>query len=224
MAPHWLPFAAFAVLLTAAVVALTWASRGVLESRDADGLTPRSLLVQVSSSQAAVGLLVLAAAWTARIPVDAFRIGASWRHAAVGAAVGVLLAAGNEAAMRVLDEAGLGYDEDLRAALTPADAAGWLVLFGVALPVVAGVEELLFRGVLVGAFAAGFGASPWLLAAASSVAFGAAHTAQGAVGVAVTTALGFALAAAYVLTGSLLAAVVAHYVVNAAEFALHARD
>ncbi|MXR21450.1 CPBP family intramembrane glutamic endopeptidase, partial [Halobacterium bonnevillei] len=106
---------------------------------------------------------------------------------------------------------------------TPASTRGWLLLFGVSLPVVAGFEELLFRGFLVGAFATGFEVSPWLLAVASSVVFGAGHTAQGYVGVVVTTLLGFALAAAYVVTGSLLVVVVAHYVVNAAEFALHAR-
>jgi membrane protease YdiL (CAAX protease family) len=75
--------------------------------------------------------------------------------------------------------------------------------------------------VLVGALSTGFGVSPWLLAAGSSVAFGLGHGAQGRAGVAVTGALGFVLAAAYVLTGSLLAVVLAHYLVNALEFVVH---
>jgi membrane protease YdiL (CAAX protease family) len=41
------------------------------------------------------------------------------------------------------------------------------------------------------------------------------------VGVVVTGVLGFVLAAAFVLTGSLLAVVVAHYLVNALEFVVH---
>jgi membrane protease YdiL (CAAX protease family) len=72
--------------------------------------------------------------------------------------------------------------------------------------------------VLVGGFAAGFGLSPWPLAVLSSVAFALGHGAQGPLGMVVTGLLGFALAAAFVLTGSLLAVVVAHYLVNALEF------
>lgn len=219
----WLPFAGFAVLLTGALVALTRASADGLDVGDGDELSSSSLLLRVTSSQAVFAVLVVAAAYLADVPWSALGTGASLELAAVGVAAGLALAAGNEAAMRVLDAAGLGYDDDLRETLTPDDRRGWVVLFVVALPVVAGFEELLFRGVLVGAFATGFGVSPWALAVASSAVFGAAHTAQGWVGVVVTTALGFALAAAYVATGSLLAVFLAHYVVNAAEFALHAR-
>ena len=67
----------------------------------------------------------------------------------------------------------------------------------------------------------GFGVSPWALAVLSSVAFALGHGAQGAAGVAVTGLLGFALAALFVLSGSLLAVVVAHYLVNALEFLVH---
>jgi membrane protease YdiL (CAAX protease family) len=38
---------------------------------------------------------------------------------------------------------------------------------------------------------------------------------------AVTGALGFVLAAAFVVTGSLLSVIVAHYLVNALEFVVH---
>lgn len=219
---YWVPFAGFVVLVTGGIVALTWASADVLDDVE-DDVPPADLLLHVTSSQALFGAVLVAAVWLAAIPRGTLGTAVSVDLAAVGVAVGVALAAGNQTAMRALDAAGLGYDEDLRAALTPASTRGWLVLFGVALPVVAGFEELLFRGILIGAFAAGFGVSPWALAAASSVAFGAAHTAQGGVGVAVTTLLGFALAAAYVATGSLLVVFVAHYLVNAAEFAFHAR-
>lgn len=219
---YWEPFAGFVVLATAALVALTHATAGLLEETDSD-LVPADLHVQVASSQAAFGVVLLGAMWLAGIPADALGVAVSGRLVAVGVGVGVVLAAANETGMRLLDAAGLGYEQELRAALTPASTRGWLLLFGVSLPVVAGVEELLFRGILVGAFAAGFEMSPWLLAVASSVVFGAGHTAQGYVGVVVTTLLGVALAAAYVVTGSLLVVVVAHYVVNAAEFALHAR-
>jgi membrane protease YdiL (CAAX protease family) len=221
--PYWVPFAGVVVLLTAALVALTRASSGLLDAEQGPALPPAALLLRVTSSQALFGLLLVAAVWVAGVPWHALGTAPSFGLAGVGAAVGVALAASNEAAMRLLDAAGLGYDENLRDTLMPESPHGWAVLLVVALPVVAGFEELLFRGILVGALATGFGVSPWLLAAASSVVFGAAHTAQGAVGVLATTLLGFALAAAYVVTGSLLVVFVAHYVVNAAEFALHAR-
>lgn len=219
----WVPFAGFVVLLTAVLVALTRRSTGVLDADDGARHRPVDILLQVTSSQALFAALLVGAVWAADVPWHALGTAVSPALVAAGVVVGGALAASNEATMRLLDAAGLGYDEDLRETLTPHTARGWLVLLFVALPVVAGFEELLFRGILVGAFATGFGVSPWLLAAASSLVFGAAHTAQGAVGVLVTTVLGFALAAAYVVTGSLLAVFLAHYVVNAAEFALHAR-
>ncbi|CQH48690.1 Abi/CAAX domain protein [Halobacterium hubeiense] len=219
---YWVAFAAFVLLVTAGLVALTRASAGVV-GEGTDDLAAGELLLQTTLSQAVVGALLVAALWVARIPLDALGVAVSAELVAIGVVVGLVLALGNEAAMRVLDSAGLGYDEALRETLTPEETRGWLILCCVALPVVAGFEELLFRGILVGALSAGFGVSPWVLAAASSVVFGAAHTAQGATGVVVTTLLGFALAAAYVLTGSLLVVFVAHYVVNAAEFAAHAR-
>ncbi len=118
---------------------------------------------------------------------------------------------------------GFGDATALREAMAPDSAAGWAVLLLVVLPLVAGFEELLFRGVLIGAFATGFDVSPWLLAALSSVAFALGHGAQGRVGIVVTGALGFVLAAAFVLTGSLVAVVVAHYLVNALEFVVSER-
>ena len=108
--------------------------------------------------------------------------------------------------------------ERLRELLAPETLRGWVLLLVVVLPAIAGFEELLFRAALVGGFAAGFGVSPWLLAVPSSVAFAAGHGAQGRLGVLVTGLLGFALAAAFVLTDSLLVVVVAHYAVNAVEF------
>jgi membrane protease YdiL (CAAX protease family) len=55
----------------------------------------------------------------------------------------------------------------------------------------------------------------------AAAAFGLGHGAQGRVGIAVTGALGVALGALFVLTNSLLAVVVAHYVVNALELTVH---
>lgn len=219
--PDWPTFAAFAVALTAGVVVLTRRSAAVLEQFEFSAL---ELLANTTVTQALLAAALLTAGFLTNVPASAVAPARSPELAAVGVAAGLAIAAANEATVRLLDVAGVAYDESLRDALTPESAAGWLLLLVVALPVVAGFEELLFRGVLVGAIATGFGVSPWFLAAASSLAFGAAHTAQGRVGVVVTALLGVALAAVFILTDSLLAAAVAHYVVNAVEFVVHARD
>ncbi|MEH3053307.1 MAG: CPBP family intramembrane metalloprotease [Patulibacter minatonensis] len=83
--------------------------------------------------------------------------------------------------------------------------------------VVAGIipfgEELLFRGVLVGAWARA--GRPVLAVAVSSVLFGLAHLTVGSRTVVVTLLLGALFAAAMLLARSLGAAVLAHGVVNA---------
>ncbi|MFB6157054.1 MAG: type II CAAX prenyl endopeptidase Rce1 family protein [Haloferacaceae archaeon] len=182
------------------------------------------LLANVALSQGALGTLLLAGAWYTGVPAAALGAGPSGLGTdalAAGAVLGAALYAANEAGAAVGRRVGFGGGEELRRALAPGSTAGWAVLLLVVLPVIAGFEELLFRGVLVGALGAGFGVSPWLLAALSSLAFAAGHGAQGRVGVVVTGTLGFVLAAAFVITGSLLAVVVAHYLVNALEFLVH---
>ncbi len=186
-----------------------------------------ALLANVAFSQGLFGAAVVGAAWLANVPLPALGVDLSdpWSvglpAVGLGVAVGVALYVANELSATVVDAAGVEYSEGMREALAPDTAVGWLVLLGVVLPVIACFEELLFRAALVGAFAAGFGVSPWALAVLSTVAFAIGHGAQGPGGVAVTGLLGFALAAAFVLSGSLLVVVVAHYLVNALEFGVH---
>ncbi|MFC4449436.1 CPBP family intramembrane glutamic endopeptidase [Halorussus aquaticus] len=196
-------------------------------AQDDVNVSTSALLANVAFSQGLLGAAIVAAAWLADVPLAALgvRLGDPWSvglpAVGVGAAVGVALYAANELSTTVADAAGVDYSEGLREALAPDTLGGWAVLLVVVLPVIAGFEELLFRAALVGAFATGFGVSPWLLAAFSTAAFAVGHGAQGPGGVAVTGLLGFALAAAFVLSGSLLVVVVAHYLVNALEFVVH---
>lgn len=189
-------------------------------------LTTRALLANVALTQGLFGGIVAAGAVFYGIPGEALGITADpWVGGApalcVGIAFGLLLWGANEAGASLADAVGASYDEGLREMLAPESTVGWVVLLALVLPVIAGVEELLFRAVLVGVPAAGFDVSPWALAVVSSVAFALGHGAQGRVGIAVTGALGFVLAAGFVLSGSLLAVVVAHYLVNALEFLVH---
>ncbi|WP_129114821.1 CPBP family intramembrane glutamic endopeptidase [Halegenticoccus tardaugens] len=193
-------------------------------AREAPTFSTGALLLNVALSQGLFGALLLVGAWYAEIPASALGAGPGDVGAnplGLGVALGVALYALNEVGASAGDRWGLGRSEELRRALAPDTLSGWAVLLFVVLPVIAGFEELLFRGALVGALSVGFDASPWLLAFFSSIAFALGHGAQGPAGVVVTGVLGFALAAAFVVTGSLLVVVVAHYLVNALEFVVH---
>lgn len=186
-------------------------------------LSTTALLANVAASHGLFALLLLGGVWLTEVPPAALGVTAEPPSTglpalAVGVAAGLALSLANTTAAGLAEALGADPADDLRELLAPGTLRGWAVLLLVVLPIIAGFEELLFRGALVGGFAAGFGVSPWLLAVVSSVAFAAGHGAQGGIGVVVTGLLGFALATVFVVTGSLLAVVVAHYVVNATEF------
>jgi uncharacterized protein len=187
-------------------------------------LTTGLLLANVALSQGLFLGVLVAAAWWTEIPAWALGIGGEvvgMEATAWGIGLGLALYLASEVGGAVSERFGIDRDESLRALLAPEGARGWAALLLVVLPIIAVFEELLFRAALIGAVHAGFGVDPWLLAVASSAAFALGHSAQGNAGVVVTGLLGFALAAAFVLTESLLLVVVAHYVVNALEFVVH---
>lgn len=188
-------------------------------------LSTTALLANVAVSHGLFAAILVGGIWLTGVPLAALGVttdplSTGPSAVAAGLAVGLAIALANTVAAGLADRFQSDPSEALRDLLAPETARGWLVLLGLVLPVIAGFEELLFRAALVGAFSVGFGLSPWLLAVLSSIAFAAGHGAQGGVGVVVTGMLGFALAAAFVLTNSLLVVVVAHYVVNAVEFAV----
>ncbi|MEF8907795.1 MAG: CPBP family intramembrane glutamic endopeptidase [Haloarculaceae archaeon] len=189
---------------------------------------PAALLANVALTQGLFGGVLAAAAWFFQVSGTALGLagGRVTGLAAVGAGVafGVALWVGNELAGALADATGAGYDEGLRQMLAPAAPRGWGILLGGVLPVIALVEEFLFRAAAIGAASAWLGGTPavaWTLAVVSSLAFALGHSAQGRVGVVVTGTLGFALAAGFLLSGSFVVVVVAHYVVNATEFLVH---
>jgi membrane protease YdiL (CAAX protease family) len=190
-----------------------------------DSLSTGMILANVAFSQGLFALVLLGAAVYTAIPasalglefsVDYLRTGLLW-----GTAAGSVLYVANELTAAAATRLGFDHDEALRELLSPDSLQGWLVLLVGVLPIIAVFEELLFRAALIGVPAAGFGLSPWLLAVGSSVAFAVGHGMQGSVGVVVTGALGFVLAAVFIVTGSFLVVVVAHYLVNALEFVVH---
>lgn len=235
--PRWDFFAALLLLTTLALLVLARQSQQLLTANsgdeDAPGPTASAtttpsfdpstgwLLVNVILSHGLLGALILAGAWYAEIPRTAFGFGDPSSGIVIGIGVGIVLAIGNEAAAIVAQSLGIDHDERLRELLAPNTNAGWVVLLLGVLPVIAVVEELLFRGALIGAMAAGYGLPIFGLAIVSSILFGLGHGLQGPGGVVVTGLLGFVLAAAFIVTGSLVVVVIAHYCINVIEFVLH---
>ncbi|WP_323173175.1 CPBP family glutamic-type intramembrane protease [Natrialba sp. PRR66] len=192
---------------------------------DPDDLSTGLLLANVAASQGLFLVVLLGAILFTAIPASALGIEFSLVYLtsglALGTGAGIALYAANELGAAFAERVGFDHDEQLRSMLAPDTTGGWLTLLLVVLPIIAVFEELLFRGALIGVFATGFDMSPWLLAVVSSVAFALGHGMQGSVGVAVTGALGFVLAAVFIATGSLLVVIVAHYLINALEFVVH---
>ncbi len=81
------------------------------------------------------------------------------------------------------------------------------------LSVTAGIcEEILYRGLLMTSLATAFGL--WPAVVLSSLVFGMGHTYQGAGGVLRTALVGLVMALVVVFTGSLIAAMVMHVVID----------
>lgn len=209
--------------LTARTVrdALASAPPGPLDPERVLGMSRRALYANAVLSQA----LLLTILWVAIVLT-----GVDWSHFGVGGdldlvaavglglALGIVLAGVNVASHRLFDRLSLSYDESLRRLLMPASTGDWVVLLLVVLPVVAIFEEVLFRGALIGAAAVGLAVSPWVLVVGSAFLFALGHGLQGIGGLVAAGALGLILGGAFVLSGSLLLVIVAHYVINVLEF------
>lgn len=244
--PRWVAFSALTLVVLAVVLLSARASERVvselaeppprpvsfpdgadhLDAADRSGVggadprpSPIAMSANVGASHALLAAVLVAGVWLAEIPSSALGIGtaAVGDVLVIGTGIGLAVAAANTLLGGLLDA---DPSAALRELLGPDSAVGWALLLLVVLPVIAGFEELLFRAILIGAFAEGAGLPPWVLAVGSSAVFAAGHGAQGRLGIAVTGALGFVLAVAFVTTGSLGTVVVAHYVINAVEFVL----
>jgi CAAX protease family protein len=74
------------------------------------------------------------------------------------------------------------------------------------------LEEVLFRGLLLGGLSVLI--TPPILIAVLSVVFGIMHSPQGTLGMIVAAGIGAGLSVLFLTTGSLLAPLVAHYLIN----------
>ncbi|WP_106848173.1 CPBP family intramembrane glutamic endopeptidase [Blastococcus sp. Marseille-P5729] len=133
--------------------------------------------------------------------------------AAIGLALAVLLATSRQATRVPIGADLPTAGEGVLAMLprTPVERR----LFAI-VSVTAGLcEELVFRGFLVAVLAAVLPAAPvWVCVVGAAVVFALAHLYQGAPGVVVTFFVGLALGGLYIVTGSLLAPVLVHALID----------
>ncbi|MFB6267950.1 MAG: lysostaphin resistance A-like protein [Halodesulfurarchaeum sp.] len=226
--PAWELFVALVTVIAIAVVGLARASASHLRmddplARPSGQPLPASgpgLLLNLSLTHLGVGAAVGSVVWLTGVPLEALGLVDLPDPVSV-LLLSLALLVVNEGLSLGVQAFGVDEPELLRELLAPETLREWAILLGALLPAIAVAEELLFRGALIGGVAAATTISPWVLAAISSIGFGAAHTAQGDLGIVVAALLGFTLAAAFVVTGNLLLVVIAHYLVNATEFVLH---
>ncbi|MDZ7730063.1 MAG: CPBP family intramembrane glutamic endopeptidase [Natrialbaceae archaeon] len=227
---QWGTFVGIASVVLVLVLVLAHLTQRAVSTEGPDGLGPLSTKASPRkrrlSPMGSLGLLLVGAALSAAIPASA--LGIEWSSSAltfglgIGSVFGIGLFLVSEGSVWLARQRSIEPDETLREPpSTHVDGSAGSLLAGVALPIVAIVEELLFRAVLIGALAMVSGLSPALLVLPSAVAFGIGHGLQGRLGIAVTALLGLGLGAGYVLTESLLVVIVAHYLVNLLEFVRH---
>lgn len=134
----------------------------------------------------------------------------------VGGAVGLLMATGLNAAGAAAQKAWgpAIYDSKLLRCMLPAERWEWPGVLAALLPAAA-LEELLFRSLPLAGLT--WLAPAWLLVTVVSLLFAALHWPQGAWGVVGTAMAGIVLSLLFLLTGSIWASIVAHYVMNVVQ-------
>jgi membrane protease YdiL (CAAX protease family) len=213
MAGADLAFAAFTVGMIALFSLGAWRTGVLLR----DWTPPGNLLLSWPDNLLRIALIAAC-----------FAVGAAWgpgpealgwgfdrlpRDIAVGAGAGLALALALNGAGQ-LAVARWGPDvasTRLIRCMLPAHRGEWPGVLLALLPA-ALLEELVFRSLPLGGL--GWLISPWLLLWPLALLFGLLHWPQGRLGVVLTAAAAAALSLLFLLTGSLWAALVAHYVVN----------
>ncbi len=103
------------------------------------------------------------------------------------------------------------YSPQIMKSVTPKNQREWVLII-LPLLLAVSIEELLFRGLLIGGFS--LVVNPWVMAIASSLIFGIMHSPQGSLGIVLTGTVGFIFAAAFILSNSLILVICAHFIVN----------
>lgn len=166
----------------------------------------------------AIVITVLIFVQAARAPTLALRDRSFGVSVAIGVAAGLGVIVAFGLLVEPLIERATGSRVDLGAmAAVEGDVVAFLLLLGLGLIFGGIVEEVIFRGYVVGWGAALFGAqaAPWLVVL-SAVVFGVSHLYQGVAGMFATGLVGLTFGLLYLwMNRQLLPVIVAHMTVNA---------
>ena len=206
-------FVVGSLALTAGLAWATYQSGRLLRSvpvRENLLLAPVENAVKGMLVLVCVGLALLSGATAAQL---GWAPAQPWRDAGLGIIAGLITqVAANAVTLGAIKLWGKDiYSPVVMRNIMPRARIEWL-LVPAALALAVLLEELLFRSLLVGAL--GQSLPVWLLAVLFAAVFGLMHSPQGSLGIVMTAIMGFWLSALFILSGSLLLPLTAHYVVN----------
>ncbi len=220
---HQLIFAGGWAIMMVLVGAATWVSGRLLRTF----IPPRNLLLTLPDNLLRLFLILVCIvlgrfAGPGPGPLG-WETDALLRDVALGAAAALVLfplltLAGNWVVRRWGPEM---VDNRLLRAIVPVNGREWIGVT-LALLAAAALEELLFRSLPLGGL--GWIVSPWVLLWPLSLVFGLMHASQGPWGIAGTALMGVVLSALFLLTGSIWAPIVAHWLLNVAEVTVAQRQ
>lgn len=201
-------------LLMALVAFATYRSGQLLRE---GWLPPVNLMLSPADNLARLVLIAiciaLGYAWGPGPQALGWGVAALGRDLSLGAGIGLLISAlifGSEQILLRCRAADL-YDDRVIRSILPADRKEWIGVVVALLPA-ALLEELLFRSLPLGGLSGLI--APWTLMWPLALLFGLLHWPQGVWGVFGTTLVALALSALFLSSGSLWAALSAHYLIN----------
>jgi uncharacterized protein len=197
------------VFLVAVLPALMLAQGAALRGLDPAELPRTSVYLSSSLALWVLAAITAVAAWASGFTRETLGLFSPSLLPLVGWTAGVILfALGITVAARAMHVRETPLLEHLLPR-TRAERAWW-----VGVSVTAGVcEEIVFRAFLIPALVTVTGAI-WMAALVSSFVFGFLHGYQGVAGIVRTTLMGLALAVPFLLTGSILPSILAHFALD----------
>lgn len=210
----WLNLTRLAILLFTGFIAwMTYRSHLLLKEIQPDF----NLLLSVPESIARIVMvgICLLLAWLSGLSIIelGLTVGDLWWSIGLGLAVGVITElVVNVVTSQLIKHIGRHiYSPWLIRNILPHHQREWVLIALAFIPAV-GMEELLFRSLLIGGFKAIIPLP--LLIIGTSIVFGVMHQPQGKLGMAVAGVINILFCILFIWSGSLLVTFVAHYTVN----------
>lgn len=185
-----------------------------------------NLLLAPVENVVKVALILLCLGLAAISGLAPGQFGWSFAHPGQDMAVGVVTGLSAQLAVNLVTHLAIArfgkrvYSPVVMKNIFPRTRREWLLVPAAMLLAVL-LEEVLFRGLLLGGLSAFL--PPGLLVVGLGAVFGLMHSPQGTLGMIVSAVIGMGLSGLFLWSGSLLAPLVAHYLINLLQL-LRARE